>query len=145
MITRWQPLSGLQGEMNRLQSEMDRLFGSGGNGNRRATVYPAVNLWHDDDNFFVEAELPGMELDDIEIYIDGGNKVTIKGDRKPPENKEGAWHRRECGFGKFSRTFELPSGIDAEKVEAVLSNGVLSITLPKPEEVKPKRISVKAN
>jgi HSP20 family protein len=145
MLARWQPLSGVQNDLHRLQSEMDRLFGRTGNGARSSYVYPAMNLWHDDESFYVEAELPGMEFSDIEIYVDGGNKVTIKGERRPPQEEEGAWHRRECGYGKFSRTFELPSAVDAEKVEAVLTNGVLSITLPKPEEVKPKRISVKAS
>ncbi len=106
MLTRWQPVSEIYGELARLQNEVNRLFGrQGRNGNEgRMGVpagYPALNMWQDDDNLIVEAELPGMELEDIEIFVDDGNQLTIKGERKAPVQETGAWHRRERGFGKF--------------------------------------------
>jgi HSP20 family protein len=145
MMTRW-PLADVQNEMSRLQNEMNRLFSRTGNGNPTTSQsYPALNLWEDGENFMVEAELPGMELDDIEIFVDGGNQLTLKGERKAPSEEVGAWHRQERGFGQFKRTVCLPADIDTTRVEAVLKNGVLTISLPKPEEVKPRKIAVKAH
>lgn len=142
--TRWQPMA----EMNRLRDEMERAFGRYGNAHhpyRSGPSFPPMNLWEDDDNLYVEAELPGLELDDLEIYVSGGNQLSISGERRLPELKEGAWHRQERGFGKFRRTFQLPVDVDSDGVSATFHNGVLEITLAKSEEVKPKRIEVKAN
>lgn len=141
--TRWEPLA----EMNRLRNEMDRLFG------RRTgaqplplgqSAYPPLNVWEDDEHLYVEAELPGFELGDLEIYVTGGRQLSIKGERKPPEMKGGTWHRRERAFGSFNRMIELTSEVDSDKVSAEFRHGVLTIMLPKCEEVKPRRISVKA-
>lgn len=141
--TRWQPWNEVVSEMNRLQGEMNRLFGRVGNG-ARPSVYPALNVWEDDEKLYVEAELPGMELGDLEIYVNAGNLLTIQGQRKEPPVEQGTWHRRERGYGKFSRVFELPTDVQPDKVEAHFRHGVLMITLPKREEVKPRRIEVKA-
>jgi len=143
LATRWEPWA----EMHRLSREMDRLFGHGSNGMGRlfgGGSYPALNVWEDDDHVYAEAELPGFSLDDLEIYVTG-NQLTIKGQRQPPEHASGTWHRQERGYGKFSRMIELPGGIDGNKVEAEFKHGVLNITLPKSEAVKPRRIEVKAN
>jgi HSP20 family protein len=102
-----------------------------------------MNLWEDEAKFMVEAELPGMELADIEILVDGGNQLTVKGERKSPLQDKATWHRQEREFGQFVRTITLPANIDADRVEAVLKNGVLTISLPKPEEIKPRKITVK--
>ena len=142
LTTRWQPLS----EISQLRNEMDRLFGRFGvaaNGQQRRS-YPALNMWEDDDNLMVEAELPGFEMDELEMYVTGGNQLSIKGERKQPEMGEGTWHRQERGFGTFSRLVELPHQVDADKVSADFENGVLRITLPKAEDAKPRRITVKA-
>jgi HSP20 family protein len=144
MLTRWQPLAEVYGEMTRLQNEMNRLFDRNGSRAGVSAGYPAMNMWQDDSNLIVEAEIPGMELDDIEILVDGGNQLTIKGERKSPDQESGFWHRRERGFGQFRRTIELPKMVDADKVEAILKDGILTMTLPKPEEVKPRKITVKA-
>ena len=143
LATRWEPWT----EMNRLTREMDRLFGSKGTGVGRAMSvgsYPALNVWEDEDHFYAEAELPGFSLEDLEIYVTG-NQLTIKGERRPPENKRGTWHRQERGYGKFTRMVELPGELDGDNVSAEFKNGVLRITLPKSEAVKPRRIEVKAN
>jgi HSP20 family protein len=148
LATRWEPFTTLWKELNRFQAEMDRLFESFGLGDggwpRLAAAYPAVNVWEDGEHVYVEAELPGMELNDLEIYVTGGNLLTIKGERKQPQIEKGVWHRQERGFGAFARTLELPVEVDADKVEARLCHGVLTITLPKVEAAKPRRIAVKA-
>lgn len=144
LTSRWEPLA----EMNRLRNEMDRLFGRYGFGQPRrygASVFPPLNMWEDDNNLYVEAELPGFELGDLEIYVAGGNQLSIKGERKQPELEGGAWHRQERGFGSFSRVIELPSSVGNDKVSAEFQHGVLTITLPKSEEVKPRRIEVKSS
>jgi len=143
LATRFDPWT----EMNRLGREMDRLFGRGGAvGSQRlgVGVYPALNLWEDDDNLYAEAELPGFCLDDLEIYVTG-SQLTIKGERRPPEHDGGTWHRQERSYGKFSRAIELPGEVDGDHVSAEFKNGVLTITLSKSEAIKPRRIEVKAN
>lgn len=149
MLTmRWNQLSNLWNEMDRFQSEMNQLFGrySAGNSNWRplAVSYPPVNVWLDEENVHVEAELPGMELDKMAIYVTQGNQLTIQGERHPAGPANGVWHRQERGFGKFSRSVTLPILVDADKVEARFEHGVLHIRLPKSEAAKPKRIAVKA-
>jgi HSP20 family protein len=145
LATRWQPFGDVWCEVNRLHNELNRQFGRCGEGDRSlARSYPALNVWEDQEKLHVEAELPGMEMDDLEILIHG-NELTIKGERKKPELKDASWRRRERGFGRFSRALELPDDVDAEKVEAHFRNGVLLIELPKREEAKPRRIEVKAN
>jgi len=132
--------------MNRVRDEMERLFGRGNGSQRYAyTVYPPINLWEDDDNLFVEAELPGLELSDLEITVTGDNQLSIKGERKSPEVESGTWHRQERGYGSFSRLIELPEHVDAAKVSAEFKHGVVTITLPKKEEAKPRKIEVKVD
>jgi HSP20 family protein len=147
LMTRWQPYTDLWGKMSQLRDEMERLFESFGLGDggwpTLAVAYPAVNVWDDSDHVYVEAELPGMELNDLEIYVTGGNQLTIKGERKPWTPGQGVWHRQERGFGSFSRLIELPYDVDAERVEARFHNGVLTITMPKSEAAKPRKITVK--
>lgn len=153
ITTRWEPFSEMQAEMGRLRGEMDRVFGrfglplAGANGRQSLapTQYPAVNLWEDGDNYYAEAELPGIGMDDLEIYVNGGTQLIIKGERKEPACEQGAWHRRERGYGKFAKTLELPSPVNEESVAASLKQGVLMVTLPKREEAKPRRIEVKAD
>jgi HSP20 family protein len=142
LSTRWQPLA----EINQLRNEMDRLFGRHGvRGNGRSSrSYPALNIWESDDNLIVEAELPGFQMADLEMYVTAGNQLSIKGERKQPETTEGTWHRQERGFGTFGRVVELPYQVDAEQVSAEFEHGVLRITLPKAEEAKPRKITVKA-
>lgn len=146
-LTRWSPLWGMQAEMNRLSNQMDQLFGRS-NGSGRQTLapteYPPINLWEDEERVYVEAELPGMKLDELEIFVTGANQLTISGERKEPAGNGAAWHRRERGYGKFTRVIELPGAVDEDQVEAQFKLGVLTIILPKREEAKPRRIAVKA-
>jgi len=144
--TRWEP--SLSREWNGFQNQMRRLFEGPWTGASAfpglAVSYPPVNIWEDDNNVFAEAELPGMPLDKLEIYVNEGNLLSIQGERQAGDTQKGVWHRQERGFGKFTRTIKLPVTVDADKVEAKFENGVLFITLPKAELAKPKKINVKA-
>jgi HSP20 family protein len=133
----WDPLQQFQHEINWL---FDR-WGRDGQG---AAGFPAVNMWEDADNVFLEAELPGMNLKDLEIYVTGGNQLTLKGERKPSTPEGGVWHRQERGFGRFSRTVALPFAVDADRVDAHFENSVLRVQLAKHESAKPRQIAVTA-
>ena len=152
LVTRPSPLSRslrqMLREMDRFQVEMNRLFDRffprDGGWAVETGVYPALNLWEEDECLYVEAELPGMELNDLEIYVTGNDQLTIKGQRKEPQIEKGTWHRRERSFGSFTRLITLPVPVDPDRVEAEFKNGVLTVKLPKREESKPRRITVQA-
>ena len=143
---RWSPFGTLFGPLQQFQSEMNRLFDRWAGDGRGAGmgVYPALNVWEDGDFCFIEAELPGVELKDLEITVLGGNQLTIKGERRPVTAEKGVWHRQERTFGAFHRGLELPFHVDADKVEAKLENGVLLVKLAKHESARPRKITVKA-
>lgn len=135
----------------RIRSEMDRLLNDMWDTVARGTAqlpfghraFPALNVWEDDENLYAEAELPGFTMNDLELYVSGA-ELTIKGGRKSEPAENVTYHRRERGVGVFGRVLRLPVDIDADKVEASLRNGVLSITLPKAAAVRPRRIEVKS-
>ncbi|MDX9865791.1 MAG: Hsp20/alpha crystallin family protein [Anaerolineaceae bacterium] len=131
-------------EMDRLQRDMNSLFSQYSTGRMRtAASYPAINIWSNEDGLFVHAEMPGVHVDDIDININGA-ELTISGQRSPEDIPEDAQYlRRERKFGEFSRTIQLPFAVDADKVDANFKDGVLSVTLPKAEAEKPKKISIK--
>jgi HSP20 family protein len=138
-------------QFNRLRHELDRAFGAM---QARSIAFPLVNVAEDDAGFYVEAELPGMKLEDLEILIENGNELTIKGSRSTPKAEPAAshedapeasqrrWHLNERRSGSFSRTLTLSTDIDVENVTAELKHGVLTVSLPKCEAIKPKRIEV---
>jgi HSP20 family protein len=143
-MTRWFPL--MTHELSRFHNEMEGAFASLVGGAQRhglAPSYPPLNVWENDQNYYAEAELPGMPLDALEIFVAKGNQLTIQGVRKPTDTA-GAWHCQERGFGKFSRTINLPGEVDADKVEAQMEQGVLRVILPKSEKARPRRIAIKA-
>jgi HSP20 family protein len=92
---------------------------------------------------YLEAELPGITLEDLAIIVTDGNRLTLKGQRKPAEVGKTTWHRQERGFGSFNRTLTLPVLVDSDRVEARLELGDLRIKLPKSPRAKPRRIEVK--
>jgi HSP20 family protein len=146
--TRRQPFGTMWSEMNRLQEELDQRSGRLGTNDPRQfarSVYPPLNLWEDENNLYVEAELPEIELTDLEIFVDGDNQLSIKGEHKQREQDKGTCLRDERGHGSFSRMGELPQYVDSDKVTAELKYGVLTITLPKRQEAKARRIEVKAS
>lgn len=149
MRARWYPLSDLRTEVSRMRDEMDRVFDRFSSGAARGVAgvgaFPALNIWEDDEAYHVESELPGLALDDLEILVQGGNQLTVKGERKEPEVKDATWHRRERGFGRFARAVELPGQVDPDRVEARFRHGVLTIDLAKAEQAKPRRIEVQSS
>ena len=105
--------------------------------------FPAVNLWESDDNLFIEAEVPGLKAENLDVTV-VGSELTIKGERPEEAAQQGAFHRRERGVGSFTRVVQLPSEVNADRVEASLNDGVLLLTLPKAETAKPRKIKVTA-
>jgi HSP20 family protein len=145
--SRWQSFNPVLNQLQQLQEEMNHLFDRwGGEGRRFLGLggYPAVNVWEDGDAVLIEAELPGLDLKDLEIYVTGGNQLTLKGDRKPAVPEKLTWHRQERTFGPFSRVLTLPFPVDADKVEARFENGVLTVRLAKHESAKPRKIPIQA-
>jgi len=132
-------------EMNRLQREMNRLFDDTyPHRARRAAGYPAMNVWANEDGLIITAEVPGVKPEDIDISV-VGDTLTLSGSHKPDELKEDSrYHRQERGYGDFTRSIQLPFLVNVKKVEATFQNGVLNITMPRAEEDKPKKITVKA-
>lgn len=109
----------------------------------RASEYPYVNVAEYKDEIQVVAEIPGVPKEKVKLQIHDG-VLTISGERPVPnEEKESEWLRQEIRYGAFSRTIELPESIDAAKVSAEYTNGVLRVTLPKQEASKPKEISIR--
>ena len=135
------------GELDRMRRDMDRLFRGGLSGGfsteAAAGVFPLVNVSEDSNNYFVRAELPGVESEDLDVSVTGDG-LSISGERKiPTEKKEAKYHRREREAGTFSRILSLPGPIDAGKVEATCRDGILTVVLPKTAAAKPRQISVK--
>ena len=129
-------------QMNRLRDELDRVFGIDSASWNRPGAYPPVNVWEDENHFYLEAELPGMKIEDLEIYVHEGDQLSIKGTRKLSEMEGAKLRRRERGHGEFQRTFKLDSDVDVQNVSADFKNGVLTVTLPKSELIKPRKIEI---
>ncbi len=144
-IVRWQP--GESSEFDRLRQEMDRLTNllSWGPEPFFSRVYPALNMTEEGDNFLVRAELPGVKGEDLDISVVEG-RLVIRGERKiGAEGKDTNYHRKEREAGFFRRTITLPTKVAADKVSAAMRNGILTVTLPKSEETRPRRIAVKSD
>lgn len=141
---RLHPLEQLRDEMDRLFTDFFRGYPSAGTPAfiTRGT-FPAINLWEAGDELFAEAELPGVSQDSLDVYV-SGDELTIQGERSAPEEEDVSYHRRERGSGKFTRVIRLPVEVEADKIEATLSNGVFTIKLPKAAAAKPRKIHVNA-
>jgi HSP20 family protein len=133
--------------MMSLRDAMDRLFDDAFTrplSLRDGWSVPAIDMYQTDDEIVVKAALPGIKADEVQINVTG-EVLTLKGEVKHEEEKqEKAWHIREQRFGSFERSVVLPTDVVADKAKADFENGILTITLPKAEEVKPKAISIKA-
>ena len=130
-----------------MRDELDRLFESPFAGLTNASQLlsgwtPALDVYEDKENFIVKAELPGMKNEDIDVSLHDGS-LSISGERKSETKHEDAEvYRAERFFGRFQRTVTLPAPVAADKVKAQYKDGVLTVTLPKTEEAKPKQIDV---
>jgi HSP20 family protein len=133
-------------DFDRLQQEMNRLFESYYPNRILSTrEFPAMNLWSNEEGIYISSELPGVNADDLEVKV-VDETLTLSGIRRPETMDEGIrYHRQERGYGKFTRTIQLPFPVNADRVDAILENGVLRISLPRAEADKPKKISVKTS
>jgi len=127
-------------EMNRLQQELENVFSA-----PVSTGFPAVNIWEDEENYYLETELAGYQPSDLEAFVVNNDQLVIKGERKPLNYEKAICHRQERSFGTFERTFTLPKPVDANQVQAKYINGVLELKLAKSPEAKPKKISIAIN
>jgi len=121
-----------------------RLFDEVSPGHRyvRRVGHPSRDVLEDDDNYYVTISVPGVNKDDVQLSL-LGDTLTIKGERKAPSFDEAKLQVRcECRYGSFHRTVEFPKSVQADAIKADYKDGILNITLPKTEAVKPKKISV---
>lgn len=143
-LTRWDPFQDVmafQDEMNRLLGDTFRIVGDWPQ--RDGMWRLALDVSENEDAFIVQASVPGVNPDDLDINL-LNNVLTIQGEIQPEES-QGQIHLRELSYGKFYRSIRLPVAVDMDKAEATYHNGVLTLTLPKVEEAKPKRIAIHSN
>jgi HSP20 family protein len=143
-IVRWEPFRDLmttQREFDRLFKEaFNPFFGESDLSTR--TWAPPVDIYENENDIVLKAELPGVDPKDVEVRVED-NTLYLKGERKfEKEVKEENYHRVERSYGSFARSFSLPNSINAEKVKAEYKDGLLTLTLPKREEAKPKTIKI---
>ena len=146
-IVRWEPfreLSSLQTEMNRLFNTAFGDLPNGGTGAAARRWMPAMDLLETNEDFVLRADLPGMTESDVNIELED-NVLTVSGERKAErEDKREGFYRMERAFGSFSRSLTLPKGVDPEAVSASFDQGVLEVRIPKPEQRKPRKITISA-
>jgi HSP20 family protein len=145
-VIRWEPVN----ELNTIQNEMNRLFntffdqpgqsGRGGAGVRR--WLPAMDLVETADQYVLRADLPGLSEQDLSIQVQD-NVLTLSGERKAEHSDQPeGYYRLERAFGSFSRSLTLPDGVDPDGVRAQFDRGVLQISIPKPEQKKPRTVQI---
>lgn len=130
----WDPFLAI----HQAREELDRLFGD-----EALSARPPVNLWTDEDGAVLTAEVPGVRPQDLHLSVEE-DVLTLAGERPAAGETDGAALRRERFTGKFSRTLRLPFRVDADKAAAAFKDGILTVTLPKASEAKPKHIAVSA-
>jgi HSP20 family protein len=143
-ITRWDPFRDLMS----IQNEMNRLFGRTYGGDlgesTRGAWTPSLDVYETQEKFVIIMELPGVSPDNVDISVEDST-LMVRGERKfYSEQNEESFHRIERRFGEFNRSLTLPSTADAENIRASFDAGVLTIEVPKREEAKPKKITIKA-
>ena len=147
-LIRWEPVR----ELNSIQNEMNRLFNTffdapaAGNGTTTPTRrwLPAMDLVETDDDLVLRADLPGLSEGDVNIEVED-NVLTISGERKAEHEKRNeGYYRVERTYGTFRRSLTLPEGVDPERVRASFDRGVLEVTIPKPEQRKPRKVTISA-
>ena len=124
------PLSELTNRLDWLREEMEPSF------------YPPLNVWEDGETLKIEVEVPGVKIEDIEVSYDNG-ELTVKGEKKVDTKENAPLHRRERLTGTFVRTLTLPWEIVADQVTAELKDGVLTVSVPKAEAAKPRKVAIK--
>jgi HSP20 family protein len=131
------PFASFLGDVESIQGELNRALKA-----PSATSLTA-SVWTDNDAFYAEIDIPGIDPATLDITLDDGTEVIIKGERKYAEPENVSWLRKDRPAATFARTLSLPEPINADAVEARCEHGVLKLTLPKSESAKPKKIAVK--
>ena len=145
LVKKWAPLGTIQDDINRL---FDTALGGGalpstGDGISESTL--SVDIYENDNSFFIEADIPGMNIEDIKIDVQD-RMLTIKGEKKFKEKTEkDKYIRVERSYGSFFRSLSLPMNVDSDKIEASYKDGTLRLNLPKTEQAKPKQIEIKSH
>ncbi len=129
-----------------LQQELERMLGAAfGTVGQPAGVYPSVNVFDRGDDFVVKAEVPGVEPKDVQLEVED-DTLVIRGERSFSEpNRDAAFHRRERGQGKFRRVVRVPGRLAADEAKAQYRDGVLTVTIPKARETRPRRVEIQAS
>ena len=144
-LVRFNPIRDIISLRNRNNNIFDDLFYQNRRGDEKLTMWnwkPVVDIYDTEDKFVINAELPGVDKKDIVIDVKD-RLLTLKGERSSEkEVKEDKYHRRERAYGSFERVFTLPAEIDPDQIKADFKNGILKIDIPKPEEQKPRQITV---
>ena len=145
-IARFDPFREFEDILRRYSEPGSRsLLGRDQEGVISASWAPSVDINETKDAYVVKGELPGVDKDDVDISIED-NLLVIRGEKKfETESDEDKYHRKECVYGSFERSFSLPKQVDVSKVEASYKNGVLKLNIPKAEEAKPRQIQVQIN
>lgn len=147
-VTAWHQANENDTDNATVHLEFDKIFdpllrGGAFKDSKNSSWLPAVDIVENETEYLVQVELPGVDKNDVKINV-ANSVLTVKGDKKSfKEGDTQNFHRTERMYGSFQRSFTLPTTVKADKIEAVFNNGVLGITLPKIEEVKPKDIEVK--
>lgn len=143
-LIRWDPFREMMSMRSSMDRLLDRFFEEPFGEWQTAGWGLPLDLTEKEDEFIVKASVPGIDPDDLEITL-SENTLTIKGEiRKEEEKEEERYHLRERRYGRFTRSISLPAGVKSDQIEADYNKGVLTLHLPKTEEVKPKRIPVRS-
>lgn len=142
-LIRWEPVR----EMMTLREAMDHLFDDAFTrplSMSAVSAMPAIDLYQTADEIVVKAALPGLKPDEVQISVTG-EVLTLRGEfKQQEEKKEATWHMREQRYGSFERSIMLPTEVQTDKAKADFENGILTVSLPKAEAVKPRTINIKA-
>jgi HSP20 family protein len=144
-----EPAQDVFSGLTRLTRLMDEAFGApflGPNGEAVGSAWtPSVDVREDRDHLTITMDIPGVRPEDVKINLEN-QVLTVSGEKQQQsEQKDERWHRWERSYGRFERTFTLPSTVDADRIEATTDNGVLTIRLPKTEKARPKEIPVRTS
>jgi len=146
MLTRRFPsyltTGAFSGGMDQVIEDLWRSLSSPSTFSQSPAGYPALNVWESGDALHVEAELPGMQMQDLDLEVKG-RQLTLAGEYKQTSDEKTKYHCRERGLGNFKRVLHLPVDVNSERIEAKLENGVLTVDLPKAETARARKIEVR--
>ncbi|MFZ0928520.1 MAG: Hsp20/alpha crystallin family protein [Syntrophobacteraceae bacterium] len=142
---RWPDVSSALEDVERARRQMDRLlsvFTGGVASPTSSGVFPPLIVTEDEGTIYIEAEIPGIKAEDLDISV-VGRTLTLSGERKPEETQGVNYHRRERKWGSFRKALTLTDDVNPEAIQAECKNGMLKLVLPKAEHAKPRKITIK--